>query len=1073
MSRLKIILAKVDDVNMFKRLQSFASNRLLFSPVFIWEYVAAALLMAAFISRGVAELFKLVFAQKYSQLIVGAIAWEAGSKQPDYLILSGFLVGFFLIYLGLRVLAQAVQGCTSAQIERTLRNVLTYAMIPAAIWSGIATVSNPPSLDFLILSLVLMLLTLLFSGALLAKKLAFERSLDYEFSLVSNLLIVVFSMFDGLGLVLAVNRLRLDWQIGKESGAIAAAVFAGLGLLVLLVLWIQVKNVSFLIQRSRVIVWASQAFLPLGFFTLLPTPWSLNQQRFYGYTISPFLYGLIASLLAISYVDWLRRLPTKTQKKDGVESNDSAWKTLSPACLIALLFYLKSAVVGVSALPVDDYHWGEFLLPWWSWQQFGFLPFQDFEPARGLVGYCTGLLANLFLNGDAASYSAIAGKPLLALPFLSVAFWAISRSLGYLPAFLGLLLMPQPDGLFEIDSAVTAGLCLVAEQFLASRATQRRPNWHWTIWLMVWASLCVLLILFAPGQGGLFTLSTVPLAGWALYTAIRREPQALWKAAIAVPIVLVLLIWATPLDEMLWGAVRYGLEQSSLNSVAYGVEWYKSRGRQTFLSYPLWELVRIAWIVACVAVGLLLYWGWARGLTNPKEEPSAENQVQRSRFFAFTIPIFLILVLLIPRSAGRIDPGSISRLGNTSIWALCLLLPIALLTAFKRFHKPLILLIVAFVGTLLPVSSIGGFPSLELAFQQPTIAIDVTGTPLVNGRQIGLPALNNAVVDPAHLQKIQRANALLRGVIDPGETFLDLSNHGALHFYLGYPPLMGAAYNTVGTGQQLRALQQIEATNPPVVLAYLESGFFDGGSAALRTHLVYRYAVQQYVPVAAEGIVVLVRPDRLPRLKSAIAAAPELAATMLVGDRPEIRLTLLDKVFAVSNYQRIPTAWGKSFSSLQAVVLPVTLSATSPSALHNVRVEGRDRFVVTGDRPTLAVKLGSSSFNGDQAGLLALDFTCEQKKVAPTLTLRWQTNPTTQSNDPSSAQNQINFMPKNGKQLIPLDTAPRWLLAKNLQAMQFELMPANACAAFKLENLAWYQRAEIAQSVNDRFGQKA
>jgi hypothetical protein len=1015
-------------------------------PHFVWEYALVSLFLATFIGRGMAELYKSLIPQTYTQLVVGDITWGNGSKQPDYLLLLGFLGSFFLIYLGLRSLETLLKTRNESTTESGFRQVLIYALLPSAVWAGASIIDNNinlSKLDWIFCSLVTVSIAILFSGIIAAKKITFSEESAYANWLGGSIIAILFAFFDGVLIVLAINRLKLDWVINPDLATITGGALLSTVLIIFLLLLLQTVNLSFLIHRSRVILWVSQAFLPLGFLTLLPTPWTTGKERFYGYVPSPWLYGLLIGIVVIAYLDWGWR--SRSLKPQNTPHNpashlqsDPFFSILSPICLFALLFYLKSPVIGAIPLHPDDYHWGEFLLPWWSWQKFGLIPFQDFEPARGIVGYATGFLASLFLDGTATSYLAVAGKPLLVLPFLGLTFWAISRSLGYLPTFVLLFLMPNANGATEIDLIVTAALCLLAELFLKKQ---------WTIYLISWAVGCSFLILFAPGQGGIFAAATLLFSGIALYKAWCQERSLLWKSGLILLGVAALLGFATPLGQMLLGAFRYGAEQSSLNSVGYGVEWYKSRGSQTFLSYSLWELVRTSWIVVTVGVGILLYRVWATG-----------QWMTQSRFLVLTVPIFLMMVLFIPRAAGRIGPGSISRLGAMSIWAVCLLLPIILITAFRVRHQSLILLLIALFASAL-AWEYGGLPYLEAVLQQPGLAINVVNTEFVNGQQIGLPNLDKAVLVADHFQRIKKLKAIMSGLLNPGETFLDLTNRGALHFYLDYPPLMPAAYNMLHTGQQLRALQRIEHINPPVVLAKSDSIFFDGGSASLRTHLVYRYVIEHYVPVMVDELVLLVRPDRLAQLERLADStiAPDIASKILIGTQPAIGLTLLHKAFAVPDYQRIPSAWGKSFGRLKRVIRQVaSINLEESISLKDMQAIDSQTFRVTGDRPRFNIDLTPLKLDGNQAGLLEFDFECQGKKVSPTLTLHWQSNSSS-----ARVENQVKLTPRNGKQLVPLDSAPGWLLGKGMQNLELEMLPKTACKAFSITTMNLHQRVEV------------
>jgi uncharacterized membrane-anchored protein YhcB (DUF1043 family) len=85
--------------------------------IWVWEYILVALLLGMVLGRGVAAIDDALFPEKYAQLVVGNITWGVGSKRPDYLILLGFFVGFFAVYLGLRLLAVAIRRVNGTSAE--------------------------------------------------------------------------------------------------------------------------------------------------------------------------------------------------------------------------------------------------------------------------------------------------------------------------------------------------------------------------------------------------------------------------------------------------------------------------------------------------------------------------------------------------------------------------------------------------------------------------------------------------------------------------------------------------------------------------------------------------------------------------------------------------------------------------------------------------------------------------------------------------------------------------------------------------------------------------------------------
>lgn len=1029
-----------------------------YPPVFIWEYLISALLLSSAIARGVANLYGQWVTQSYSQLVVGDVTWYGGSKQPDYLLLLGFVGFLFAILGGVRSLAAAIFKVNGEIAERGFRQLLGYSLLPAGIWAGMACITNQSSFEFLYLSIGLILLTLLFATGLLKKRIVISSVQEYVACVGGSLLIILFAWLGGHALVLVISRLNLSWPLTQIHVLLASAISMLLFSVLLACVWCRKKSdLNWLLQRTRSLLGFSQLLLPLCFLILIPSPWLQDDQRFYGFPMQPSLFILLMALLGLAYFDLGRRLRPEVFKdrvepsKDGLHPH-SIFSVLSPACLIGLLLYIKSPLYAAATIAPDDYHWSEFLLPWWLWQNFGHIPFWDYEPARGLVNYVPGLLANSFLSGEASSYMAVASRALQVLPFIAIGFLVLSRSMGMLPTFLALVLFPVPNNLYEIDLMLTVGICILAELLL-----KQKP----VIWLMSWLAICIGLILFAPGQGGLFTMATFPLAVFSTYKAIREQRRELGRMAIGFSLILLLLLGLTPLGLMLLGALRYGAEQSSLNSIAYGVGWSLSQGTNTFLSYPLWELVRSLWIVVSALLGLLIY----QSFLNP-------NKVARQRFLAFAVPLFFLTVLLIPRAAGRIDPGSPSRLGVASVWAVCLVLPIILLTAFGQRGRSVTLIAVAILGGLLG-STMDLLPSIERLMQHPVQVVTVASPDVVDGQKSGLPNLHRAVVQPAHLQLLQEMKTLFGILLQPGETYLDITSRNARYFYLGYPSpkRLTAADNMVHSNQQLRALQEIQVNPPPLVLASTDQARPEGQGVPLRTHLLYRHVAQNYIPFAQGRFILMIRPDQRDRLTALTASSgsQEFPPDLLIGDDPNTRLALLDRTFRVTDLVRIPSSWGKSLGSLQSKLVPMQdISPKIQPSLHSITPAGSDRYQVTGDKPTVTFNLSSFNLQGRNAGLLALQFSCKRRSKTR-VALSWQSQDEPRPN--SAARLEMTL--KNGQQLVPLDIAPRWLLAKDIKFIQFELLDPASCPKFSLSELKLYQRSEVATDPHHLFSQNS
>jgi hypothetical protein len=551
---------------------------------------------------------------------------------------------------------------------------------------------------------------------------------------------------------------------------------------------------------------------------------------------------------------------------------------------------------------------------------------------------------------------------------------------------------------------------------------------------MAWGATSLALLLFAPGQGGLFILSMLPLTGFAFVKATLKERQRLLVVVAGGSLLLLLLSAITPLGRMLLGAIRYGVEQSSINS--------QSAGSNPVLSYVLWEAIRITWVFVGITAGLLLF----RAVVD-------QAWANRYRYVVIGLPIFLLLVLFIPRAAGRIDSGGLSRLGFASVWAVSLLLPILLVTAFGQQKKALSLLLVAFVGGI-----IVGIPVSDDLLTKSTRTVDVTVLSKMNADRLGLPHLAHTFVDPAQVDRLQAIKQVLNAVVDPGETYLDLTNHNADYFYLGYPPPIaaGAFYNLPHPKQQLRAVQKLEAIPPPIVLASADNLLFDGGTAALRAHLLYRHVAERYTPVAVDKYIYMVRPDRLEQLKTKLV---NVAAntTITVGDTQDVRLKLLDQVFLNEDLQKIPRAWGMSFESLRSTLQSVkTLDATTMATLQSLTKTGQDTYSLTGKVPSITFNVENLKLQGRDAGILAFDFSSDSLGSPTIVTVNWSS-----VTDPLGKTSQIHFSVKEGKVLVPLDAAPRWLLAEGIKTMRVAFEGPAPFKAFTLANVALLQRTEL------------
>jgi hypothetical protein len=1016
---------------------------------FHWEYILTSLLLAGIIAATASWLSALK-PEQYFQFIVGNIAWSMKVKRPDYILLFGVFVGFFISYIGLHYLSKFIHKWNGESAEVAFRQLLAYSLLPFGMLLGKVFVTPDDlilktndtvleiALEMFGLSLISILLVVGLAIALVIQRGPNISYQEYIDSIGGSLLFIVFSCLCGIALVFAIGRIHLPWQL-KDGSQVAIVVGIGTLLLSLLLvrIWLELpRDFRLFRQRLCFLLWAIQGFFPLFFLILLPTPWSSEKGIFYGSPISMALVLLIVCVTVLSGIDWFRQHQSMLNLNEELSSSSSIFRVLSTPCLLGFLLFVKAYGSGVPEIWQDEYHSGEILLPWWLWQKFHIIPFWDYEPSRGLVNYVPGLLASLFFDGTAASSIGVFASSVMMLPYLALALVAIARTIGLLPAFLACLLMPTANAASEIDVILTVALCGLGSYFLKQ---------HWSRWLLAWGATGIAVLLFAPGQGGLFILSTLPLAGFALWQAIRKERQTLFRGIGPEVLILGVLCLITPLGKMLFGAIRYGVEQSSINSVAHGVVWSASIGTNPVLNYSLWEVLRTSWVLVGLVAGLLLF----RATVD-------KTWTERYHYAVFGIPIVLLSVLFIPRAAGRIDAGGLSRLGSLSIWVTCLLLPILLVLAFGEKRKGFSLIMVAFLGSMLV-----GIPIPGGLLAKPVRNLNVQQLEFTAGAEVNLPMLGKGVVDPNQLASLRRIKAVLDGVLDSNETYLDLTNHNARYFYVERPvPIQsGAAYNLAHRNQQLRAVQRLEANQIPIVLISADNLNFDG-SASLRSYLIYRYVVQHYIPVRVGDYIYLVRPDRLEQFQTRLATTVNGVdiGEVTVSNSLDDRLKMLDQSFYVADLKKIPRSWGQSFETLQTELRsPKVVDDTVPVELQAVKKIAPTQYRITGAMPSIRFDLSQWQLNGRDAGILAFEFEQESGGAPSVMEVSWGSRTI-----PASGQgSRMRFSVKQGKVLVPLDAAPRWLLAEGITTLELKLLKPVSYSTFSLSNVALFQRTRL------------
>jgi hypothetical protein len=423
----------------------------------------------------------------------------------------------------------------------------------------------------------------------------------------------------------------------------------------------------------------------------------------------------------------------------------------------------------------------------------------------------------------------------------------------------------------------------------------------------------------------------------------------------------------------------------------------------------------------------------------------ARDRVSGKRVLVYAFPILIISLLFVIRAAGRIDPGA-SRLGIASAWALSLLFPMLLYTSI-RVRAVHIVAWVALGGLLLPqvgrTSMAGYTDNLKGNFN----ALDAGNLQtLDNVRTIGDGHFGSAMAEPAHLARIVAVRNLLDRVLEPQETFLDVSGRHAIYFYVDRRPALESAamYNLVGERQQLRAIRSIRMSHFPAILLSADNLVHDGGPSSLRSNLVYRELMlsNNYKVVVADGQVWMIRSDRMKKLN--------LDATTSVADLNESAVSVLDLIYRKQDLESLPASWGRSSQSLQSKVSSVLKIPTEiPDTGKSINTLGGSQYLIVGEDPQVRFNVAASNLSGRQAGLLSFDFSCESPEAVPTIGLYWTTPKTSEGSTTF-----LTFRGHQGRLIVPVDSAPSWLLADRIDTVRFDIDGDSAgCKKFAIRNV--------------------
>jgi hypothetical protein len=468
----------------------------------------------------------------------------------------------------------------------------------------------------------------------------------------------------------------------------------------------------------------------------------------------------------------------------------------------------------------------------------------------------------------------------------------------------------------------------------------------------------------------------------ALFQAwqLRRQAWPQIAAVLAFGLVIAGLVFIWPFGGNFRGLMRILMETAAVNS-----HWAADPS-PGFITSPKKILAFLSFfIIPLLAIAAARY---TRGRYGDKDR-NAANTAGR-----FTMAFVLIYtVCSISYAFARMDGIVYAR-----SYQVAMTLAGVLALAIGRFCRPgqartVLLLILLLLALSMPWHIIkpshlwkGG------AEPWPTFAA------VADGRDFGLPNLGQGRFSERFLTEEAAVRRALDRVLAPDETFLDLTMEG-LHYFTSERKLWTeypVYYVYPGDKPQKRALEVIARKR--IYVSLLDSSMvFDNSPVNLRGYYLYRYALLTGLPWEISPTKTILMPaEYFKRIGSNPPGTLE-------------SLHLLDKQFPDLDFEYLPSVWGRGFTKWRNILTEIL---NWDNQLDN-SVSIHHTF------------LPPQGLRGKDGGLLLIDIDLQSSAQAP-LEITWH------NADWPDETNKITFTARNGLNLIPLDAAPRWLLADTI-----------------------------------------
>jgi hypothetical protein len=455
---------------------------------------------------------------------------------------------------------------------------------------------------------------------------------------------------------------------------------------------------------------------------------------------------------------------------------------------------------------MDNFHYGEFIGPWFNTSTLGLTPYKDIEYPRGLlVNFIPASFGNFLSPGFPETFN----YWFVFLSFvLGIFFTFVMKNLLPLPLTLTLIMiLPKANGYNEIDLLMLLSLMSL---IIGLTDDKYRKLTSYSI-----IPVCVFWILMTPGQGIiLLCLASVSFIyiyflNLNKFNSFLLSRQTLIAVTITTSIVALIFQFLRP-------AVEWVIRNSPVNNRMFGDDWLnQALAPQDFPLSLKFSVLVIAPILFIFVISKFSLFD------------------ERSQIISITIICYLILIS--GRWFARVDASVMSRIGwGFSILLIILVLPLMFQLSRGKFvlnspQIPVLGLIFAFSLSWNPFNVNSFVPS------QPTTIVRDANYSLMSERG----------------DKYQQISKLTSSIFGPKIRMLNLTGGNAIDFYLKIPGYGGihSPYVVTNDAQEKDWLNRLKLADPNFILGSygsLGSDAFDGSGLGGRAPQVLSWMISNY-----------------------------------------------------------------------------------------------------------------------------------------------------------------------------------------------------------------------------------